>query len=700
MATLQTLRNRAGILVASIIGFALFAFILSDFLGKGSQMSQISDYDVAEVDGKTISLMELQNKIEYLTEIASLYSGKSAIDEERVQQIQDQSWQQLLHEYILTEEYEKLGLSVNSEEVFDMVQGRNIHPFIQNLFADPNTGQINTANILRFLKTMDQDPSGNQKKYWLFLEKEMITERMFNKYTTLIAKGLYTTDQYAEKIQNENSKKVNIDYLVKRYTSIPDSAVTFDESDLKKYYKKHKNNYKQEALRSIDYIIIDVIPSADDDLMAKQYIDNLVDDFKTTEVDKDFVNLNSDETFIDRNYTYDELPESIKDFMFKAKIGDMYGPYFEDNTYKIAKLSEINYLPDSVKARHILIDAGKTQESAKAAKEKADSLKDIIEKGGNFFDLAKQYSIDGSAEKGGDLGWFKEGQMVKPFNDACFTSETGKIQVVETQFGYHVIQVTDKSNNSKKVKVAIVERHVEPSTGTYQFYYSKTSQFGGKYNTYELFSEGAQKEGLLKRSATGIKEFDKTIPGIESPREIIRWAYEADIHDLSPIFEIGGSFIIAILSEIQEEGITPLENMREMVTREVIKLKKAEIIKTEFEEYLNSSNQFEQLASIMSLEIKQAPNIRFSSNSLPDAGMEPAVIATAIVLNENNISSPIKGNNGVYLIKVTSIDEEVFGDVMTQKQNLLRRNQQRASYEAYNTLEKLANIKDYRYKFY
>ena len=701
MATLQKLRNRAGLLIAVIIGFALIAFILADFLGMGGPMGGgKNEYEVAEISGKSISLIELQNKIEYLSEIQKLYTGKTAMDDEGIERIQEQSWQQLVREHVLNEEYENLGISVNPEEVFDMVQGRNIHPFIQNLFADPNTGQINTANIIRFLKSMDQDPTGNQKAYWLFLEKEMITERMFTKYNNLVSKGLTVSNPYIEKTQEENNKVMNLEYIVSRFSSIPDSAVEVSESDIKAYYKKHKEDYKQEASRDIEYIIFNVVPSAEDDRASSKYINDIVEDFKTTEDDKDFVNLNSDVPFNDINLKNGELSELINDFMFSAKIGDIFGPYFENDAYKIAKLSEINYLPDSVKARHILIDAGKTEESAELAAASADSLKEVIINGADFAELATQYSIDGSAEKGGDLGWFKEGKMVKPFNDTCFEGNKGDIKVVRSQFGYHVVEILDQAKEVKKVKVAIIERKVEPSTQTYQFYYSKASKFGGKYNNYDLFSEGAEKEGLTKRTANDIKEFDKSIPGLESPRELIKWAYQADVHDISSIFEFGNQFVIAILTDKQEDGYAHIEEVRTLITNEVKKEKKAEKLINDINVNLSSANTITELANILKTEVKQASNVRFSSNSLPGAGFEPSVIATAYVLPENEVSKPIKGNNGIYIINVTSIETSPSGDIQLQKQRLSMILQQRANYEAYNTLEKLADVKDYRAKYY
>lgn len=702
MATLQTIRNKAGLLVSIVIGLALFAFIIGDFLkGGGSGMSG-HDMDIAEIGGKTVSYIDYQNKVDYLTEITNLYSGKSTLDEESVERIRTQSWDQILRENILDKEFEKLGISVSADEVFEMVQGRNTHPFIRQLFTDQTTGQFNQANVIRFLKSMDQDPTGNQKAYWLFLEKEIMNERKFTKYTNLVSKGIYIPTEFAVEKVEESIISANIDYIMQRFSVIPDSLISISDNDIEKYYEEHKDEYKQEASRSFEYVMFNVVPSADDDRVAKEWINKIHKEFSEVKDVKEYVNYNSDEPFDEKNYKNGELPEIINDFMFDAKIGEMYGPYFENEAYKIAKLAEINYLPDSVKARHILIDAGQTKESDDKARNTADSLKELLLKGASFASLAIQYSTDpGSAEKGGDLGWFKEGVMVKPFNDTCFASNIGDIKIAKSQFGYHIIEVTDKGKKVKKVKVAIIERKVEPSTETYQFYYAKASQFAGKYNTYSKFSEGISEENLTKRTASNIKETDKEIPGLEYSREMVRWAYKADEHDLSPIFEIGNKYVVAILTKSVDEGYADIEDVQIQIIPELKKQKKAEKIVEGVKEKMKNSNSIEQLASELLISVQQANNVRFSSMSAPGIGFEPAVIATAVNLNENVISEPIIGNNGVYVIKVNSINKtEENINIEEEKNMLVRQYRNRANYEAYETLKKLADIKDNRAKFF
>ncbi len=251
MATLEKIRNRAGVLVAVVIGFALLAFILGDFLNSGKTLFSDSQFEIAEIAGNSISYQKYQKELNDIIEINKFSTGKSALDEATTQKIQSQTWNQLEREYVLADEYSELDIDVSSQELWDMVQGENVHPIIQNLFTNPETGELNTMAVIRFLKTYDQDPTGQQKAYWLFVEDQMIQERMFTKYTNLISKGLYTTKAEAQSELNNINKKVDFEFVIQNINTIPDSLIEIKSGDLKTYYEYHQNEFKQEASRNI-----------------------------------------------------------------------------------------------------------------------------------------------------------------------------------------------------------------------------------------------------------------------------------------------------------------------------------------------------------------------------------------------------------------------------------------------------------------
>lgn len=700
MATLEKIRNRAGVLVAVVIGFALFAFILGDILGSGTSLFSNTQFEVAEIGGTSIPYQELQRKIDNLSEIYKMNTGEASLTTEVYESIYEQAWQQLVNEYVMQKEYDKLGVLVGADELFDMVQGRNIHPIVRQIFTDPNTGMFNQEALINFLRNMKDDPSGSSLAYWLFVESEIMGERKALKYNSLLEKGLYVTSLQAKNAFFETNKKVDFDYIVQRYTSIADTLVSISEKEIKDYYKKNKDEFQQEHTRDIEYVAFDIVPSDEDNRDAKQWIEGMLEEFSSVQEVKQFTNLNSDLPYDNTNYSFGELSDEINNFMFNARVGEIYGPYFENGAYKIARLSEINFMPDSVRARHILIQPSETisQEQAKA---KADSLLTLVKRGANFEMLAIEHSTDnGSRFNGGDLGWFPEGMMVQPFNDACFAARKGEKFLVETQFGYHVIELTDRAADVKKIQVAILTREIEPSTATYQRIFMQASSFAGANDTYEKFQNAVVEEGLSKRIASNILPADNRIAGLESPREMIRWAFNSKEHSVSQAFEISNKFIVATVSKVREEGTKPLADVREEIEITLRKDKKAEIIAAELKNEISSGSDIDQIAMKRNLNVESALEVSFSSFSIPNAGIEPKVIAYASSIAEGKISEPIAGDNGVYLIRVTNIESPENTDYTMEKNSLRNNFASRVGFEAYEALKKIAEIKDNRAKFF
>ena len=703
MSTLQTLRDKAGVLVAIIIGLALLAFVLSDFIGKGTGGKSKKYFEIAEIAGKSITYQDFEKKINKLTEIYKL-SGNGMIDESTSENIREQSWQQLIRENILNNEYKELGLGVCDEELFDLIQGNNPHIFIRQMFTDPQTGRMNKPALINFLKNMDNDPT--QKAYWLFMEDEILNDRYSIKYTNLIRKGLYPTRNQAAIEFNESNKKVDFNYLVERFNTISDSAVTVNSKDLEKYYKEHKDDYKQSPARTIEYVVFGVEPSEVDISESEKWINGIKSEFEEAEDVKEFVNLTADTRFEDINHTLDEFPEIIRGFVDTAELGEVYGPYFENETYKLAKIAEINYLPDSVHARHILISAGQNR-SFSIAESTADSLKTLIGNGTNFDMIALTFSDDqGSAQLGGDLGWFREGQMVKPFNDACFQGKTSDLTIVETQFGFHIVEILDQGSAVKKIKVGIVDRKLEPSSTTYQNIYAEASRFAGMNNTYEKFNETITGEGYDKRTANDLKPTDKEIPGLETPRYLIRSAFEGKENEIildfneQAVFELGDQFVIAYLSDVKKEGYSKLEDVESDIRLNVMKEKKALKIIENIKARMGETETIEELGINLGVNIETATGISFNSFSVPGAGIEPQVIATAVNSDQGILTGPIKGNNGVYVITVTNITNPEETDLTTIINLLKSTYNSRAAYEAFEALKESADIVDSRSKFY
>ncbi len=703
MATLEKLRNKTGILIAVVVGLALLAFILGDLASSGTSLFRQQNIEIAEIEGESVSINEYRQKIEEVTNIYKQNNQTRSLGEDVHKEIHEQVWEMTLQKYLLQDDFEKLGLGVSSEELFDLIQGDNPYPVVRQLFGDPETGQINKTHLMNFLRALKENRlPQDQQNFWLYLEEEMLRNQLFNKYMNLIQKGMYATTLEAKNSYMKNQKRVNMQYFMIEYNTVNDSAISITEKDLKNYYDEHQYEYEQEASRDIKYVTIEIKPSEKDFDAAEKWINDVHDEFCEAEKPGQFVNLNSDSSFNARYYKYEELPDTLQDFMFSADIGDDFGPYFEEHTrsYKIAILNDIKYLPDSVKARHILIQAGENR-TYDQAKSMADSLKKQLEAGADFAALARENSADRSAEQGGDLGWFTPGQMVKPFSDSCFEAEIGEIKLIQTRFGYHIAEVLDKGPKEKKVQVAIMKRNVEPSNETYDGLYARAAQFAGKNNTLEEFLQAAKEEGLLVQTANNIKKTNPGIPGFQNAREVIRWAYNAQVKETSPLFEIDDHFIIAALSKAQQEGIAPFEVIKDQIRFEVKNMKKGEIIAEKIRKTKNENQNIDDIANNLNATLNSAEDISFTSYRIPDAGVEPKVIAVATTLDEGITSEPIIGNSGVYMLSVSNIQEPEEKDNYAFEQSMLqRRYQARANQQAYEALKEAAEIEDNRLEFY
>jgi len=699
MATLEKIRNRAGVLVAVVIGLALLAFILGDLLSSGGSLFNRAQMEVAKIGGTSIPFEMLQAKIDESENLQKMFSNQLSLDEQTVLRIREQVWQDLVRTYTMEDQYKKLGLSIHPDELFDMVQGRNIHPIIQQQFSDPNTGQLNKEFITMFLKNMDQDP--RSKTYWLFLEQEIQKDRLFNKYFNLITKGLYVTSVQAQRALEDRTKKVNFDYTLVAYSSIPDSSISVEGKEIKNYYKSHLSEYKQTASRDIEYVVFPIQPSESDRQAAEEWINKMKDEFLLADDPNQYVTLNSDSPLDSKYYKESELTDEMGKWAFSAKVGESYGPTFDGNSYKIIRLVNVKMLPDSVKARHILISPkAQNQEAVAKAKATADSLLNVIKRGGSWDDLASRFSDDpGSKDKGGDLGWFPGGVMVKNFDEAAFNLPKNEVKVVETNYGFHILQVTDRGKESRKVQLATLERKVVPSSTTSQRIYSEASQFASSNRTYEQFKTAADAKELTRRVASNLLANDQNIAGLESPREVIRWAFKAEEGDVSNVFELANMYVVASLTAARSEGVAPLKQVVADVRTKVIRDKKAEKLAARVSDALKGASDIFSVAGKLNGKVEHAENVTFSSFTLPYAGFEPAVIGVASVSSEGKLQGPVNGNAGVYVLAVTSIVTDQ-GDAGMEKLRLANTYQSRAYYEAFEALKSKIGIVDKRYNFY
>ncbi|MDY0099552.1 MAG: SurA N-terminal domain-containing protein [Bacteroidales bacterium] len=705
MSTLQFLREKAGVLVAVVIGIALLLFVVSDFFGSGSGQNRKARkyYEIGKIGQESVSYQDFEQKVQNLVEIYKL-SGTSNLDEATTESIREQTWQQMIRERILDNQYKKLGIGVSAEEVDDLVLGNNPHQIVQQLFTDQRTGMFNKSFLVNFLKQTEVDETA--RKYWLFFEDEIVNDRMNAKYNALVSKGLFVTTRQIEFDKNLSASTVDFSYVVRNYSSVPDSLVKIGRNEIEDYYEKHKETFRRNAVRDVEYVTFDIVPSEDDIKQADEWINKTKVEFAEAADPVQFINLTADTRHIGFYIPASEVPSNLSDFVKKEDLKEVFGPYNEDGTFKLARLLNVANRPDSVHARHILLspDQASTTEQLRRS---ADSLINLIRTGTRFEVLAIANSDDqGSAQLGGDLGWFPEGRMVLPFNNVCFSAKKGDIVTAETTFGIHIIEIIDQSRSTRKYNIGIVDRKIIPGSTTNQRIYSEASQFAGTNNTYEKFNQAVAEKGLNKRIANDITPKQKTLPGLNNARGLIISLFQTEETQIvldnnqQAVFEIDDKYVVAYCTKAQDEGIAPLADVENEIRFNLLKDKKAEILSAEFVKNNEPGRSLDDIAGVMGLSVQDAAQVNFRSYTLPGAGNEPALIAAASAAESGSVTGPVKGDNGVYMLTVNNITKAEGEDSQSLKDRLLITYQMRGTYEAYEALRKEANIEDKRYKFY
>jgi peptidyl-prolyl cis-trans isomerase D len=710
MAVIGKIRQRAGLLIG-IVGFSLVAFILGDLFTSNRSFLTGSGNELAVIGGKKVNIQDFEAKVRQLEDNYKLNTGNQTVDQATLESLREQAWSQLLNDEIMAVQYNKAGVKVSPEELFDMIQGENPHQQIKEAFKDPKTGEFSRANVIRFLKEMDNDATGKTRAQWIAFEKYISEERVKEKYNELIKHGLFTTTEEAKMNYELQSKTAVVKLIDMNYASISDSSVTTDEKELRDYYNAHQDDFKQEASRKIEYVTFDVAPSQEDRDAAYKSIEKLVAPFRESTDDSLFVALNTD---IKNEITFHKkgtLSPVLDTLFLNAPVGTVYGPYEENNTLKVAKLVDVKTLPDSIRVSHALIAYAGSERAApevtrtkEQAQKIADSLLAVIKKTpSRFTDIAKLESDDKvSAAKDGDLEWITNQSPMDPkFKEGAFNTKKGEVSLVESPFGFHLIKVTDQTAAVKQVKVAYIDRRIEAGSKTFQAAFSKANEFSSRNRTVEDFDKAVKTQGLNKRVADNLKETDKTIAGLENPRALVQWAFNAKKGDVSKTYDLGNKFVIAQLVEVKEKGIAPMEQVTDAVKAKVIASKKAKMFMDKINAKAGSAKTIEELGAALGIPVKTVDNMSFASSYVQNIGVEPTVTGTVFSLKPGQLSKPIEGTAGVFVVQVEKFNEPAaVTDYSNNKKQAEQQLQQRSAYEVFNSLKEKADITDNRGKYY
>lgn len=682
MAMIEKIRNQRWLLIV-VVGVSLLGFLVN---GAVLKWIQGGDPDVGEIAGESINIAEWTAATNE-QKVLFNYSGNET-------SLSNDTWNNLVERKLLSEQFEKAGITVTEEEYDEVLFGEMLSPYVKQTIY----GGQDSASFREQMRTNFDGMEPERAAGWKNL---IMHKRMKEKYDLMLKRGMYANNLDGKWAFKQQSDKINLSYVVKSYAEIPDSTVEVSESDIRSYYNKHKNDreYKQEVSRSVNYIRFPVRPSSNDSLSLRESLTSLAESFRVDKNDSAFAATNAtpgSKPMI--SYTANKFPEPYNTQVLNDSIGKVIGPFEYNGKYALAKVSKRMNVLDSVKARHILIKADRKDAAALAtARAKADSIKNVIAKEKNFEAMAAQFGSDGTKTSGGDLGWFGKGAMVKEFEDASFSKPKGELSLVTTDFGVHVLEVTDQK--FAVAKVAMIEKTIEPSASTRKGAYALASEFSINFADSTSFRAAADtlNGGTPIMPAKNIRPNSTTINGLQNGYPVVSWAFGAELGEVSQPMMIDNDYIIATLVDVKERGVPTLANVYDKMKQEAIKEKKAE----KFMELMKSGS-LEEIAKAAESTVKTADNVTLKSGNIPGSGVsaqEYEVIGIAFGLKKDFISSPIKGKGGVYVLQKTSdIVEGTSTDNYTADRDQMMTNlQNRAASSIFNSFKEEAEVIDDRF---
>ena len=698
MGLMTFLRNRAGYILVGAIGFAIVAFLLGDAISAGKPFWAESQRVVGSIDGEDISIDDFGKKVEQSEAQFKQQYGGSANAQMQAMAVEN-VWNGEVADVLLKKEYNRLGMTVSGDELFDLFQGSKPSPLIVQYFGNPQTGQVDRAAVINSLKQAQRTPE--LKAQWDLLQAEVEKQALQQKYGNLIRSSVYVTSLEANDEYINRNKLANFNYVSLDYAGIPDASVKIGDSDYQDYYNEHKMQFDNPVeTRTFNYVSFNVAPTKQDTLAIRAQVNKLATDFSASKNDSLFAAVNSD---VKVPYTYlpkGKLDPSVDSAVFALPAGSTYGPALTGNSFKLIKVVDSRFSPDSVKASHILIDAAKLGGVDRAVK-LADSLKTLVQKGADFAKLAAQYSVDGSKDKGGDLGTFTRGQMVPEFENAAFNGKTGDLKVVTSQFGVHLLRIDKQIGNSKVVKLAYIEKNLVASSKTKDAAYKKATKFLSEVKS-DNFSQLAKKYGYTLSVADKITASQGYAPGLDNQRPLIKDAYAASTGDvLGQVYQMENAYVVAQVTDIKPKGLLPLESVKKEIEPMVRIAVKGKMLSEKANAALQGASNLNQVAQKLGKTVTPVQNIVFANPILPGAAQENKLIGAVFGSKPGKLGGPVEGERGVYVFAANSFSNPApLANTYKQKETMSLGVAQRALSAAFQALQDKSKIKDNRVKFY
>ena len=707
MAILNSIRKR-GVFLIIIIALALFSFILADVIRNGGFSSEKSLTTVATINGETLTRDIFMKQVE-LTQRNLGENGTTA-------QAMNMVWDRELRNVLQQQQYDALGLTAQKEQLEEALRmGLASNPTFQD--ADGVFSSLKVQEYIANVKATN--PTAYQQ--WLDYENNLKSGALQTTYYNMIKAGMRSTLSEGEQEYRYQNDKINMQYVYVPYTSIPDTDVSVTDSEIEAYIRKNAADYEQTPQVDVQFVSFSEAPSDADIADAETTITSLLKDrevynsnINATEILKglentqdyqNFINDNSDVPFQDRYFFKSDIPEAIAEDLFATPLNGIYGPYKLGNNNNISKVIGITQMPDSVQSRHILIryqgsfrasDAiTRSKEDAKAM---ADSIAGVLKRNKNKFEaLAKTLSDDKSnSDNGGDLGYSGPGKLTKDFNDFIFDNKTGTLGVVETEFGFHVVEVQEQKNKQKAMKFATISKEIEASEKTLNEVFANASRFEVAAQKGD-FSQIAKTQELALKPVNKIGALDATIPGVGNNRSIVNWAFGEDVSvgDVKR-FSILDGYVVVQLTRKSPKGLMSIAEASSLIMPKLRNAYKAKQIMATI-----SGDDLDAIASSQGITVQNATAITMAAPTIPGAGAEPEVVGAAFAKAAGETTSLIAGEKGVFKARVTAVNNAPALENYASYANQLNSAATPAvNTKVYQALKNAAEIEDNRANFF
>ena len=670
MISLNTLRTKFGVVLSVVIGVALLAFILSlkTEMGFSGQ-----DPKVGEIAGENINYSEYYNEYEQV----KAQSGIQETDEQQSAMLANAVWQSLIAKRLFEPSLEEMGLEFTDAERMALLSGEQFSQTLYNAFADPTTGEYNVAAVSQFLTESESNPEAAAA--WAQLVEQLHLESSMQKYYGLIKNGVYVNNLEVAQGQKSQNETRSGKWVVKRYADTPDSLINVSSSEIKAYYKAHKNMYKQLPNRQLSYVVFEVSATEEDMAALEQEVKSVGEAFATAEDVKAFARENRNGSIAEGYVNASQLTAEEAEALMAGK---MYGPVLRNNEWTMARVMDTKMAPDSLGIRHIVLPYTETA--------LADSLLTALKGGADFAEAAAQYSVFAqTAQLGGEVGVMPFAAFTGEFAEALASAKKGDIVKIASGDAIQLMQVYRADKATKHIRVASINYPVLASSETRRTAHSAAGSF--TLAAKEDFAEAASTAAVTPRVAT-LVQGDRTIRGLEDSREVARWAYGAKVGDISEIFTVGDDYVIATLTSIDKNEYTPVEEVAAQIRMQLARDKKFELVKAQM-----AGATIEEVAEAVGAEVAEYEGAAFGSYYLNGPGLEPTLIgAIASTTDKCVVSAPVKGLNGVYVFTVESIEDSAAQTAEAERVRAQAVQESMTTQSALQAVQEMAEIKDLR----